>query len=75
MSLSSCQQPSLSSEQAAALRSLGEDALPAKKTSAAEPRAAASRSGCLRPVVPASSPTYRLVPKESLEKAESQSEN
>ncbi len=52
MSLRSCQQPSLSSVQAAALRSLGEEALPAKKTSAADPSAAASRSGCLGPGVP-----------------------
>ena len=53
MSLSTSKQACRSSEQAAALRSLGEDARCAKKTSAAEPSAAASRSGCLGPGMPA----------------------
>ena len=52
MSLRTSKQACLSSEQAAALRSLGEDARPAKKTSAADPSAAASKSGCLGPGLP-----------------------
>ena len=53
MSLSTSKQACRSSEQAAALRSRGEDARCAKKTSAAEPSAAASRSGCRGPGLPA----------------------
>ena len=52
MSLSTSKQACRSSEQAAALRSLGEDARCAKKTSAAEPNAAASKSGCRGPGMP-----------------------